>query len=489
MRAYDTLAARSTRISHLSDAAGILSWDNSVMMPAGAASARGEAMATLSGLMHDMATAPDTADLIAKAETEELTPDEARNLTLLKRGHARATALPGDLVEALSRAGSETELVWREARAASDFSMLAPKLGALLALNVQKADALADALDLSRYDALLDGYDPGRRAADVEPVFDTLADTLPGLIDEAIERQAPPPAQKGGYDLKAQETLGRAVLDALGYDMTRGRLDVSTHPFTGGATNDVRITTRYEADDFTQALMGTIHEAGHALYEQGLPEAWHGQPLGNANGLTLHETQSLLYEMQLGRSDAFLAWLRPQLVEAFGAEEATSEAGLRATYRHVERGAIRVDADEMTYPLHVILRFRLERAMLAGDLAVADLPQAWNDGMGELVGYEVRSDAEGCLQDIHWPMGAFGYFPTYSLGALGAAQIFKAARAAEGVEDGIAKGDFAPLLGWLRTNVHSQGSRLEPGDLIERVTGAPLGADAYLAHVRERYLG
>ena len=481
---------RFARLAHLGAASGILSWDNSVMMPAGAAPYRGETMATLAGLAHDLMTAPDVADDLAAAGDEDLSPEEARNLDLMRREHARATALPGDLVEALSRASSAAEMVWRRARAESDFALLQPELETVFALTREKAQALSEALDLTPYDALLDGFDPGRRAADVDRIFDRLAAELPAMIDAAIGAQAAPPPLRGGYDLSRQEALGREVLDALGYDWAHGRLDVSSHPFTGGAPGDVRITTRYVADDFTQSLMGTVHECGHALYEQGLPEAWRGRPIGEAAGLTLHETQSLLYEMQLGRSDAFLDWLRPKLIAAFGEEEALTERGLRATYRHVSRSAIRVDADEMTYPLHVILRTRLERAMLTGDLAVADLPGAWSDGMRDLVGYTVTSDAEGCLQDIHWPMGAIGYFPTYSLGALGAAQIFRAAKQADpAIEAGIGSGDFAPLLAWLRAHIHAQGSRLAPSELLVRATGEPLGADAYLAHLRTRYLG
>ncbi len=487
--AYETLTARQRRIAHLGSASGILGWDNSVMMPKGAASWRGETMATLAGLMHEMGTAPDMPDLFAKAEGEDLTPDEARNLALLRRDHARATALPGRLVEALSKASSASEMAWREARATDDFAVLEPHLTEVLALNREQAALLGEALGLDPYDALLDGFDPGRRAAHVDALFERLAAELPPMIDEVLGAQGTPPAPEGTYALEDQEKIGRAVLDALAYDFDHGRLDVSTHPFTGGAPGDVRITTRYAADDFTQSLMGTIHECGHALYEQGLPEDWRGQPLGSAAGLSIHETQSLLYEMQLGRSDPFLDWLRPQLVAAFGEEAALREDGLRATYRNVARTPIRVDADEMTYPLHVILRYRLERTMLAGDLAVEHLPEAWNAGMTDLVGYTPMSNAEGCLQDIHWPMGAFGYFPTYSLGAMGAAQIFQAALAADAaIPDGIVKGDFAPLLAWLRTNVHQQGSRYDPDDLMVRATGAALGPDAFLVHLRGRYL-
>ncbi len=277
----------------------------------------------------------------------------------------------------------------------------------------------------------------------------------------------------------------------LGFDFERGRLDTSLHPFCGGATDDVRITTRYAEGDFTRSLMGVLHETGHALYEQGRPRAWLAQPVGDARGMTLHESQSLLMEMQACRTPEFMRHLAPVLAGAFGAEGAALDPDtLHRIYTHVEPGFIRVDADECTYPAHILLRYDLERAMVDGDLAVADLPAAFDDGVKHLLGLDVPDDARGCLQDIHWPGGAFGYIPTYTLGAVAAAQLFEAATGAvPAIRPGLAAGDFAPLLDWLRTNVHGLGSSQSTDEILQGATGRPLGIDSYRAHLRRRYLG
>jgi carboxypeptidase Taq len=279
-------------------------------------------------------------------------------------------------------------------------------------------------------------------------------------------------------------------MTAAGFDFARGRLDVSPHPFCGGAANDVRVTTRYDVTDFAKSLMAVLHETGHALYELNRPAAWLAQPVGAARGLALHESQSLAVEMQAGRSREFIAYLAPRLAEAFGGEgEAWQPANLYRYYTRVERGLIRVDADEVTYPAHVILRYRLERAMLAGDLPLADLPGAWAEGMAELVGATPPDDRTGCLQDIHWPGGGWGYFPTYTLGAMAAAQLFEAAcRDEPDLLPGLARGDFAPLTGWLRTHVHAKGSLQTTDDILTEATGRPLGTAAYKAHLERRYL-
>jgi carboxypeptidase Taq len=276
----------------------------------------------------------------------------------------------------------------------------------------------------------------------------------------------------------------------LGFDFRHGRLDVSAHPFTGGTADDVRITTRYDEADFARALMGVLHECGHALYELGLPSDWRRQPVGNARGMVLHECQSLLMEMQACRSDAFIAFAAPLMRAAFGKTGPAWEAdNIHRLYTRVAPGFIRVDADEVTYPLHIMLRYRLERAILGGDLALADLPGAWNDGMKELLGIVPPNDAVGCLQDIHWPDGAWGYFPTYTVGALAAALLFAAARTANpGLMSAIGQGDFAPLLAWLRANVHSKGSLADTDTLLTEATGAPLGTSAFKAHLERRYL-
>ena len=281
------------------------------------------------------------------------------------------------------------------------------------------------------------------------------------------------------------------MMEAVGFDFGHGRLDVSFHPFCGGVPEDVRITTRYDEADFLSGLMAVLHETGHAMYERGLPAKWRLQPVGEAGGMALHESQSLLIEMQAARSPAFIAFMAPLAREAFEAEGPAWEVdNLIRHYHRVERGLIRVDADEVTYPLHVILRFRLERALIAGDLALDELPGAWNDGMESLLGVMPPDDSQGCLQDIHWYDGAWGYFPTYTLGALAAAQFFDAARRdLPEIPEALARGDFAPLMTWLREKVHGAAARLSSDALLEEATGRPLDPEVFKAHLRARYLG
>jgi carboxypeptidase Taq len=329
--------------------------------------------------------------------------------------------------------------------------------------------------------------------ADIDRLFDEIAGFLPDLIEGALNRQAslpsaPPPC--GPFPVETQRRLAMRLMERIGFDFVHGRLDVSAHPFCGGTPEDVRITTRYNEDDFARALMGVLHETGHALYQRGLPAEWRLQPVGRARGMAMHESQSLLLEMQVCRSRAFLTYAAPIIREAFGGTGPGWEVD--ALYRRqirVRRGFIRVDADEVTYPAHVILRYRLERAMLAGDLKPADLPGAWAAALREMLGVAPDNDREGCLQDIHWYDGNWGYFPTYTLGALIAAQLFEAARRdVPDLMQAIAEGEFAPLLGWMRERVHSKGSLLSTAELVETATGQPLGTASFERHLRDRYL-
>ncbi len=494
MQAYLSLERLFGRLRAIGDATGILGWDAQTFMPTGAAEGRAEQLATLRGLAHDLLVAPGTAALIAEAGRDELDPWQSANLDEMRRGHAHAAAVPHDLVEAESVATSRAEMAWREARAASDFALLKPHLEEVLRLARAVGQAKGEALGLAPYDALLDQYDPGLRRARIDPLFDRLRAELPGIIAAARERQAregAPPPLAGAFPEAAQRAVGETLMRALGFDFERGRLDTSLHPFCGGATDDVRITTRYAAGDFTRSLMGVLHETGHALYEQGRPRAWLNQPVGGARGMVLHESQSLLVEMQACRTPEFMRYLAPVLAAAFGADAAGLDAdALHRLYTRVEPGFIRVDADECTYPAHILLRYDLERAMVDGDLAVGDLPGAFDAQVKELLGLDVPDDARGCLQDIHWPGGAFGYFPTYTLGAAAAAQLFAAATEAEpAIRPGLASGDFAPLLGWLRAEVHAKGSSQSTDAILAGATGCPLGLDGYLGHLRGRYLG
>ena len=495
MTAYERLTERFTRIATLGEASSVLGWDAATMMPPGGGAARGDQLAVLAGLSHGLLSAPEVGDELTAAEAAAGTLDgwQAANLRLMRNAYTRATALPRDLVEAQARANSACEKIWREARRAADFASVRQPFAEVLRLVRESAAALASVLGLSPYDALMDGFQHGARAATVAPVFEDYERFLRRSLPQAEERQARQPAPirpRGPFPIAAQEALCQRLSERLGLDFTHARLDRSAHPFSGGTRTDVRITTRYDEADFASAVLAVVHETGHALYERGLPAAFDRQPVGEAAGMAAHESQSLIVEMQACRSDAFLSWLGPELHATFDGDPAPYAAGnLARLWRRVERGFIRVDADEMTYPAHVILRFRLEQAMVAGALEVDDLPGAWNAGFAALLGTSPPDDAQGCLQDIHWYDGAFGYFPSYTLGAMAAAQLMTAARRdIAGIDAALARGDASPLLGWLREKVHRQGSLLGFDDLLRTATGKPLDPADFEAHLTARYL-
>lgn len=493
---YDSLRARFARLAALEEASSILHWDTSVVMPPKAAPARGEQMAALAAVAHGMLTSPETEGELAAAEAgrDHLAEVDRANLALMRRKHLRATALPADLVEAAARANSACEAAWREARKASDFPAVSPLLAEVVRLVREQAAALSAATGLSPYDALMDGFQPGLTDARVAAVFGPLEAMLAEVLPAVLARQAAAPAPiplPGPFPVSAQRALCRSLAERTGLDFAAARLDESTHPFCGGTPTDIRITTRYDEGDPTQAILGVLHECGHALYEAHLPPAFARSPLGEAGGMAAHESQSLIIEMQASRSDAFLSWLGPRMHAEFGGEAAPyAPANLARLWRRVSPGFIRVEADEVTYPAHVILRWRLERALVAGDLAVADLPGAWNDGVKALLGLAVPDDRRGCLQDIHWYDGAFGYFPSYTLGAMAAAQLFQAAVAERpGITEALAEGRFSPLVGWLAEKVHAHGARHDLDGLLTAATGRGLDPAAFERHLRARYLG
>jgi carboxypeptidase Taq len=495
MAAYERLTALFARIATIGEASSVLGWDAAAMMPPGGAAARGDQLAVLAGLGHRLLTRPEVGQDLAEAEAAGEDPDpwRAANLRLMRHAYSRATAVPSALVEASARANSACEKVWRTARGCSNFALVAGDLAKVVDLTREAATALGEALGLAPYDALMDGHQRGVRTADVAPVFADYEAFLRRVLPEAEERQARLPTPEppvGPFPLAAQEALCRQLAERIGLDFDHARLDRSAHPFSGGTQTDVRITTRYDEADFTQAVLAVVHETGHALYERGLPVAHQRQPVGDAAGMAAHESQSLIVEMQACRSDAFLSWLGPELHRAFGGDPQPYRAdNLARLWRRVSRGFIRVDADEMTYPAHVILRFRLEQALIAGDLVVADLPGAWNDGFRDLLGLTPPDDARGCLQDIHWYDGAFGYFPSYTSGAMAAAQLMAAARRSLPELDAkLARGDLSPLVGWLREKVHALGSLLDFNGLLRAATGKPLDPSDFEAHLTARYL-
>ena len=493
MTAYRELEKRFRRIGAIGQAISVLHWDTAAIMPTGGTAARAEQLSTLRLIQHQHLVAPEIEPLLAEAESasDELGEWQRANLREMRRGWLHATALPGALVEAESRACSECEAVWRRSRLENDFAAVLPGLEQILRIQREIAALKAERLGTSPYEALLDQYEPGASVAEIDRLFEEIAGFLPDLIEAVLSQQvALPLAPASPFPIETQRRLAMRLMERIGFDFAHGRLDISAHPFCGGTPDDVRITTRYNEDDFARALMGVLHETGHALYQRGLPLEWRLQPVGRARGMAMHESQSLLLEMQVCRSRAFLTYAAPIIREAFGGDGPGWEVD--ALYRRqirVRRGFIRVDADEVTYPAHVILRYRLERAMLAGDLDPAELPGAWAAAMREMLGVAPDNDREGCLQDIHWYDGNWGYFPTYTLGALIAAQLFEAARrAVPGLMQAIAKGEFAPLLGWAREQVHSKGSLMSTAALVESTSGRPLGTASFERHLRDRYL-
>jgi carboxypeptidase Taq len=495
MTPYENLETRFRRMALIGEANAFLSWDQSVNMPEASAASRAEQMATLSVLAHEEMSRPEVAAWLDAAEGSNAALDswQRANLREMRRGWVHATAVPADLVAASVKANAASEMAWRAARPAGDFKAVQPFLAEGLRLAREIGAAKAARLGTGLYDALLDQYEPGGRGAAIDAIFAELEGFLPGAIEAALARQAAMPARqpKGPFPVARQRALSERLMRVIGFPFARGRLDVSHHPFSGGTPDDLRITTRYDEGDFAKALMATLHETGHALYEAGLPKAWRRQPVGEARGMAMHESQSLLLEMQCCRSREFIAFAAPIMREALGGSGPDWEAeNLHRLATRVERGFIRVDADEVTYPAHVILRYRLEQALVAGALPLAELPGAWNEAMKRALGVVPPGHALGCLQDIHWYAGIWGYFPTYTLGALAAAQIFQAAeRAVPDLRQAIGRGDFAPLYAWLGAEVHGKASSIvDTNALIAHATGAPLGAAAWKAHVTRRYL-
>jgi carboxypeptidase Taq len=491
---YEQLEQEFRRLHAFRGALSLLRWDAAVMMPRGSADVRGEQLAALETEHHALLTTPKVARLLERAEAgaSQLEDWPLANLHEMRRQRDHAIATPPSLIARLAKATARAEVFWVEAKKANDFKLFAPHLEEVVHLVRDKAALLGQARGLAPYDALVDGFTPGISTADIDTIFKALSRKLPGLINEAIEVQAAhaPTPLAGKFTVARQRSLSVEVLKALGFPFDRGRLDESEHPFTEGVPGDIRVTTRFDMNDPFSGLLGAVHETGHAMYDLGLPLEWRDQPVGRDRGLALEESQSLLFEMNLCRSRAFVKYLRPLMekyLQVSGPE--WDEVNL---YRHlirVRRSTIRMDADELTYPVHIMLRYELEKKILEGSLPVADLPEAWNANLEQRLNIRPTSDVDGCLQDIHWAVGHFGYFPSYVLGAVIAGQLNEAMRAARPSLDAeIAAGQFGGVMDWLRDNVHGVGARLPVQELMKQATGKPLTAAAYLRYLETKYL-
>jgi len=491
---YEALCAHTRETALLQSVQALLEWDDRTQLPTAAGPYRAEQAACLAGMVHRRQTAPEVGgwldELAASPLVEDPHSDAGTVVRRLRREYEKKRRLPPTLVEQLARLSARGQQVWAAARKASDFGQFLPVLAETVDLKRQEAAALGFAT--TPYDPLLDDYEPGTATTEVAAVLDSLVASLRPLLQAILASDRGPDGRllARRYALDAQREFGMAAARAIGFDFSAGRLDVTDHPFcTTLGPRDVRLTTRYREDDFGDAFFSILHEAGHGLYEQGLPAASFGLPLSLATSLGIHESQSRLWENQIGRSRSFWEGLFPAARAAF--PEALRGVEFAAFYRDVNRVApslIRVDADEITYNLHIGIRFELERALLEDDLQPADLPAAWNAKYDAYLGVVPPDDAQGVLQDVHWSAGLFGYFPTYALGNLYAAQFY--AQAAEDLGDlegQVRRGEFQPLLQWLRSRIHAHGSRYEARELVERVTGRPLSERPWIEQMTRKY--
>lgn len=485
------LKDRLATISDLGGASSVLGWDQQTYMPGGGVESRAEQLATLSRLAHEMLASDETGELLDSLEVPEPGTEDAAAVRLIRREYERATKLPSHLVAEMSRARAIAEPAWVRARAGSDWSAFAPHLERMIPLQRESAGHLG--YEDHPYDALLDLYEPGARKARLETMFEELKSALVPMIRDislALDEDRSAPLH-GEFAEARQEEFGKGVVTAFGYDWTRGRQDRAVHPFciNFGGPGDVRITTRFDPTWLSPALFATFHEAGHAMYEQGVDPAYTRTALSGGTSMGVHESQSRLWENLVGRSRGFWSHYYPKLQEAF--PEALGGVDLDMFHRainDVRPSEIRVEADELTYNLHILLRFELEIALMEDSLAISDLPAAWNAKMEEYLGITPENDAQGVLQDVHWAAGLFGYFPTYSIGNVLSVQFFDTAvKQRPEIIEGISRGEFGVLREWLGENIHQHGSRYDPDELVERVTGRPLDSGPYLGYLREKF--
>lgn len=488
---YRKLLKRAREISWVSSASEVLTWDLETYMPPKGVEFRAEQFAHLGGHTHRLFTGKVVGDWLKACEQNGFAPDspEAANVREWRRRYERETKLPQRLVEKFQRIRTHAREAWKEARRRSEFKIFKPHLQKLLELSRQRADCWG--FQESPYDALLDEFEPGMRASQVRTLFAELRPAIGAVLGHAVEKSASVPADllDGEYPVAAQQALNQKVAEALGYDFKAGRIDTTTHPFciTLGP-GDCRLTTRYNERNFTQSFYGILHEAGHGLYEQGLLAEHFGTPLGTATSLGIHESQSRLWENHVGRHPSFWEHWHPIACEHFPQLKRLTPAQIAAAVNRVAPSFIRVEADQVTYDLHIILRFESEVKLIEGQLKPGEVPAYWNEEFEKLMGLKVPKDSEGCLQDIHWSQGDFGYFPTYTLGNLNAAQLMGRAFAEyPGLEAELAKGQYGTLLEWLRDKVHRHGARYQPQELMQKATGEPTRAAHHLDYLRKKF--
>ncbi|WP_375281319.1 carboxypeptidase M32 [Pseudooctadecabacter sp.] len=485
MAAYDDLMAFQRETQALAQVAGRLGWDQETMMPRDAAPQRGAEMAAMEGVLHARRTDPRVADWLAAAETSGEV--EVAQLREIRRSYERASKVPAKLASEIARVTSEAQGAWAAAREADDFAAFAPVLREVVSLKREEGAALSAGGDV--YDAMLDDYEPGATAVELSAMFDALRPRLVALRAAVLDAPAPP-ALQGRFDEGAQMKLARQIAKAFGYDMSMGRVDKAVHPFSSGSGLDVRITTRTSEDDPFNCIYSTIHEVGHAAYEQGVDRRYLLTPLGQGVSMGVHESQSRIYENQIGRGRAFTGWLYGQMRDAFGDFGIADEEAFYACVNRVENGFIRTEADEVQYNLHVLLRFDLERALIARDIEVDDLEAAWNERFEADFGYPVDRASNGVLQDVHWSVGLFGYFPTYTLGNVYAGCLNEAMHAAvPDLNGALAQGDTTAATDWLRENVQRHGGLYAPREVIERACGQAPSEAPLLGYLEEKFRG
>jgi carboxypeptidase Taq len=491
MNNYKKLEEAFDSIANIQHVDAICSWDEAVMMPKGGGATRANALAYLHGLLHEKLISETIAELIFSVDTKLLDDWQLANFKLMKREHQLASAVPNQLVKKRTQKQIECEQAWRILRKENDWKAFKPLLNEVFILSKEVQNYKAQAFQLSCYDMCLDEFSPGLSQAIIDPIFTKLKNDLPNLIASVIEKQKQQELSSlsGSYPIEKQRELAKTTMELLGFDFDHGRFDVSHHPFCGGVSDDVRITTRFNEKEFVSALMGICHETGHGLYELGLPKKWKNQPVGKALGMAMHESQSLLMEMQACRSHEFMLVLSPMIKKYFGESALYDANHLYQHYTRVKRDYIRVDADEMTYPLHVILRYEIEKDLFNDALIIDHLPDVWDAKMQHYLGLSTKGNfADGLMQDVHWACGLFGYFPAYTIGALIAAQIFNAANNFDtGIMESISKGNFTRLNHWLKNNVHQKASSKSFLQLLQDATGEQLNPDYFIKHIKTRY--